>query len=545
MPLVKRERLNSLGEFACKQEPDSGTEEESKAVGVKREPGDCVKSWCVTSSDDSGAGTSIESCNYIQRATSTISARDIKLELGSQSVIECETYCALPLSASIANDILNSMTKEERIRRRTLVLYFNDDVRITNAQVQRKETLERRTFAYLSGSFDSPILIPMVRAVSIETKLDEAPSVDDLTTEVVRYILFYKESTKIRVSLELRQQISGKKYYLTGEVEYEQNVNFDEMKLLEAGLVSEIRSTLEGVFINRPEVISRIFSMADELPQMNESDLFKMPCRVFTKLHQTRIEDTRNVKIKYKFDGFKGKMVCVAPNKVLYQDDLNKIKPLDTSMFNSMKNIIFQIENMCTAYRKGVPSPDDEVYNKIPTIIITDILGIKMGGKVYMPEPLDVLKFLETFNRSEQYINFHDGGKQVTAQRRLRVMNGSKIPRSTFKTDGYILVYKNHEFKFKVPTFDIKIFNNRCYIKNENNVDVIEFPESYPYPNGIYEVTFKDKRRGTSSLCKNLEILRRRFDRPNPSTKTEIEEAIKEFDLLRRNKDIGSVLSIA
>lgn len=444
---------------------------------------------------------------------------------------EYETYCALPVSKFVNDEILRNIPQEEVPYRQVWVFYFADGVRSTGGVTQRKTLVKKSRFLYLAGSFNQPVVVPMCRTASIEEDLERTPPIETLHCSIIRYVLYKQDN--IRICLEQRYGETGGQFYISGEVEYtkEESEDFIKLKLREASLVCELRETL-NMYLNDPVEVYNVICVLNNLPIANQESIFGMPCRVFSKFHKVKVTNAKEFIYKHKFDGFKGKMVCQQKDQVLYQDDNINFRVLNTSILNTVPNLYLQIENMCGVGRRSKDS--ETLYDTIPTVIITDVLGIKMGGEVYMPEPKDVLKFLSTFNRTHQYVNFGDGAKQFLVQEAVPL--NSTTP---FKQDGHIIVYKNKEFKFKLPTFDVKLIDSRCYIKNANNTDEslnLEFYRSYE--DGIYEVTFAKHKAGTSTLCNHLNFLRKRTDRLCPSTRSEIDDAINEFVLMRESNRV-------
>ncbi|AAN04392.1 hypothetical protein K06A9.1a [Heliothis zea nudivirus] len=436
--------------------------------------------------------------------------------------MEYETYFALPVSTHIGECIKKNIARVDLPHREVWVMYFKDNTRVTGTTSQRKHVISKSRHLYLSGTMATPIVIPMCRTVSIEENVPFTASMSDLSSMVQRFVLF--RNNNIRISLECRSNGSGNEYYISGEVEYTLDVlnDFHGLRMQEAALVCELRDTLGQYFASN--VVSNIMCVLHRLQPATHDSVFKMPCRVFSKFHKVQIRDSKSFIYKHKYDGFKCKLVCTEPNKVLYQDDNIKFIQFNSSIFNTVPNLYFQLENMCTNGRKESQSSSEG----IPTVIITDVLGVRLGGQLFMPEPEEVLKFLSTFNRQQQYVNFGDGCKRILVQESIDVNATTK-----FKRDGLIVIYRNKEFKFKFPTFDVKLMNGMVYVKNSNNMDdslnLIHYDNM---PDGIYEVSFDNLQAGTSSMCNQLTFLRRRTDRLTPSTRAEVEEAMHELDLM-------------
>lgn len=535
---------------------DASNDAPPRCLGVKLEHAIKIKTEPPSNDDDDDA------------TTTTATAKE------SKCVVEYETYFALPISTHVGDTIKSSIPKSEMSAREVWVFYFNDGSRVTGTTSQRKIIKSKARHLYLAGTLAEPIMIPMCRTISIEESAPLDAPLEDLTSTVQRFVLYKQNS--VRICLECRSNGNGHEYYISGEVEYPCEVarDFHALRIRENELVYELKDTLSQLFDSSQ--VQNIMCVTHRVNSATHDSVFRMPCRVFNKFHKIQISDTKEFVYKHKFDGFKGKMVCVAPNKVLYQDDNIKFGSFNSSIFNTVPNLYFQIENMCSAGRKSKESlmlmkkrngttassvatsssaasastrsggcgnkvanedssqsSSTSSIDQIPAIIITDILGVRMGGQLFMPEPLDVLRFLSTFNRHHQFVNFGDGCKRVLVQQAVSVNSTTK-----FKRDGLIVIYRNKEFKFKFPTFDVKMLNGKCYVKNSNNMDDslnLEYYENMP--DGIYEVSFSNLQAGTSNMCNYLTFLRLRTDRMTPSTRLEVEEAIHELDLM-----IGCVL---
>lgn len=435
----------------------------------------------------------------------------------------------MPVSFHIGSHIYNSIDPTQM--QTTFVHYFENGVRVSKNQAQKKIIRYRSNGLIILGTFHNPIIIPIMRTVATEINLPHPPQMETTTQINQRIILFQHD--KIRLSLEFRSTKIGMNFWIVGEIEYtaEDRSNYNTLKMREYNLYHKLKTTLDAIFKDDPSVVmSEIFS-AKYTTSMNIADLFKMPCRKFEKFHKKLIKDPSSVIVKHKYDGFKAKIVCIEPNLLLYVDDMNCFKSINSSIFNRMHNVVFQLENMCTTgCTSGCTSDSNETRSEtIPVLIITDILGIKMGDNYYMPDPQDVIQFLSSFSGKKHYINFGDGAKKILVQSSVSIKS-----KSSFPTDGYILIYENMEFKYKIPTFDVKISNKKCYAKNNNNVDVsINGCVYNNYEDGIYEVTFNDFSVISDKLCNDLKFLRRRMDRIIPSTLSEIEEMKREFNIIR------------
>lgn len=473
--------------------------------------------------------------------------------------IEYETRCSILIESYIANSIQEQIQDSSRYM---YVFYYENGNRMTCNVFQRKEQiLPCRRLLYMSGEWDSPLYLPMVRTVSREVNLTEdeivACNSNFIVSKVKRLVL--KKDDEFRICIEWRANQKGVTTTLTAEVEYTEEVrnNYTELVNKETQLVCTIKDELLKYTNNNTIRVNEILSIHKYCDKIDISTLCSVPCRVFNKLQNIKITNSNNVYYKYKYDGFKGKMVCYKENMCMYQDDAHVYLPrIYTGFLNSLPNLFIQVENMCNVVVKN-----KEVSNKcnlmnLESLIITDILGIKMGGFYYRPEPMNVLKFLQTYKAREvTFPMLEFGNKTIFVQSiitrkdelsNLNTTDEDEGNEDVMPIDGKILIYEDREYKYKIPTFDIKIKNNKGFVKTDSNVNIRNNSDNqindqfFEQKNGIYEVSFKDRK--ISRLRNKLVVLRARTDRINPSTLQEVEDAEVEMDVLRKYSTVKSKL---
>lgn len=482
---------------------------------------------------------------------------------GESANIEYETQCTIVLDPVYADMFRKSVTDRNRYM---YVFYYENGTRMSRNLFQKKEPIMRpRRLLYLSGTWDKPFYVPMMRTACKEVTLDSSNlkwlSSSSITSRVERLII--KKENGFRISVDWRCDSKGINPYINGEVEYDEKTMMDykSLKSIEAQLVCLMKEELFR-FTKNMAIVFDILSASRYSDKIEINTLYSTPCRVFNKLKNIKIEDPNEVYIKSKYDGFKGKMVCNKINNIMYIDDAHVCIPNVSSTFlNKLPNLFIQVENMCEVVQK---KPSDALYKYLDSLIVTDIIGMKIGGNYYTPEPQDVLTFLQTFKNREHLISMNDKSfKTVFVQ---RIINEStekslaqeptavkrRYTRTTvagvaehadttviLPTDGIILVYEDREYKYKVPTFDVKIKNGRAFVKKDANISTVNSnnvqlnDQTFNMPDGIYEVGFSNPTKSQKKLVESLTILRRRIDRINPSTLNEVREAESEFVLIR------------
>lgn len=420
--------------------------------------------------------------------------KSVKMEL---STIEYESSFSIKILESDFNDL-----KLGKTCKKVFVMYYKNGTRISGNLVQYKKNVSRPSF--ILKRYHNHF-IPWVRSVCSE---DPAPldiNFLNITTIVVRYILY--ENDGIRIALERRLHENGGDHYLCGEIEYIESVTTNYAQLLEH----------EDWLLNALDVICPKFHFDYELNyrQNDEADVPNITSRTFHKFANVNPRyDPVMCRFKYKFDGYKGRMFTIKKDMICYYDDMHNLLRINSPILNHLPNIIVQTELMAKQ-RTGRRS----------TIILTDIIGAYVGRRLYIPEPLAVLDYFAECMSTDMILNMGPlGPRTMTCQRAIDLV-GESVQPTELKHDGYLFVYQNMEFKYKIPTIDVRIESGTCFLGNSTDV-LTMIPNWDPKnPNGIYEVG--------PMADGHLQVYRRRLDRTQASTDAEYAEYTAEVEFFR------------
>lgn len=171
-------------------------------------------------------------------------------------------------------------------------------------------------------------------------------------------------------------------------------------------------------------------------------------------------------------------------------------------------------------------------FNK--TIILTDVLGVYIKKKIYMPEPLEVLDFLK-FIKIDNYDLKLPGIGVFELRTQCDVKMGDASNRDDQTIDGFILVSGNREMKLKIPTIDVvyKEANKRFYLSDQE-LSIVN-REYVNYIDGaIYEICPANKD--------DITVIRRRYDRFFPATLEDFEKYNKELQFLKKCQNVSLIL---
>lgn len=358
------------------------------------------------------------------------------------------------------------------VRRQTLILYYDNGMRISDGKQQLKCCLSKHNvLKILDGDF-----LPC----SITKATEECKNYDlfkhNLNVIITRFIL-YEDENKQRISIDFQNHT----YYLNGESEDVSRAG--EFYKLYMYYYNKFKEYIDDNYYDKFEI-----QKFDSIPSR--------------KLEIFKIGDVAEyVYLKYKYDGYKGKFVA-NENGVYYFDSIGVITKINLpDIFHKYKNIIFQVEMI-------------ENTNGVNYMIITDIIGLYINKQLYSTTPTDVLNFLNELHIPEGFI-VHVNQLSFML-RKQHVYSEGPITRF----DGYIMVTEQNEYKVKFPTIDLHLQNNFFYAYDTNGKQYQVSDYKYLYQDGIYEV-MRDLNDMTGIY--RLMILRRRYDRNYPSTLTEYE----------------------
>ena len=357
-----------------------------------------------------------------------------------------------------------------------VLFYYNDGTRFSNNRFERKTRVAHSAFLQLANK------LPIVRTISKE-ELVAIPSTWYLMKKAIyRHVLV--DSNNIRIAVEQHLLEDRVEFHFTAEVEYESTSSFNSINDKEHDLVTAILP----------------FKLMPVIEPVDTHIILNAPSRLFSLFSKHEL-GTDNIFITYKFDGYKVKMVNIAPNVILYYDDLKVLKKIDSSMLNAYPQLICQFERLATH------------------LVLTDIIGYFYKNHWYMPEPLEALKFMKNFDTTQSIDNL-----TVIAQKPINVQS-IQVPQeySELKNDGMIVYADNKIYKYKWPTMDLVCKKKQLVL-----------------PNGAIYSAFANTRLKDDTLYEidisNNTVIRQRNDRSlvHADTSDQIDLLIKETDFFKR-----------
>lgn len=316
--------------------------------------------------------------------------------------------------------------------KQSIVIYYDNDLRITDKTQQIKKTVRRNCYLkWFNNTF-----LPCTYTVSNEYNTNINLYLCSIRKIITRFTLY--EANFIRITVEFENN----RYFLKGETENVENIQqFYELYLC---------------YLNN-------FDHENQYDKIHINSYNNVPSRPFGIYNLG--DDIECRAVKYKFDGYKAKLFILSGIGYLIRPVDTLITKIDIPQLKEYDNFFYQVECM-----------DDK-------IIITDVIGVYINGDLYSPNPVDALEHLK-------YLNIN--GIQIVVDNKLyRIYNQYTIQDGPpiDKYDGYIFVTMEKEYKVKIPTVDLELKNNFFYYNNnDNKIQVNDF--KYNYEDGIYEVTF-------------------------------------------------------
>lgn len=369
-------------------------------------------------------------------------------------VIEKEISIKIPLEECIENI-------EEYPR--SIVVYYNNDIRISNGIQQIKRTNHKDCYLKWYNNY----FLPCVYTISTEQTTNYDLLSLSLKKIITRFTLYEEHDMRITIEFE------NDGYFLKGETE-----NLDEIKKFYEKFTTFMRST-------------KCMNVYDKIEINSYNSITSRSFGLFT------IGDELTcVGIKFKYDGYKGKLIVGDSCCYLTRPVGNLIQKIIIPNLQKFKNFVFQVECM------------DE------KIILTDVIGIYINGTLFTPGPIDVMSFFLSLNLNE------DPPKVIVDDKLFSVYTQHYITESgqmaIDKYDGFIYVSEHKEYKVKLPTIDLELRNKFFYYHDEIQKQTSDF--QYDYEDGIYEVMHHPHDH--NNMYRFL-ILRHRFDRQYASNKNE------------------------
>lgn len=398
-------------------------------------------------------------------------------------------------------------------------------------------------------------LIPYSIRRNIESEVIDINLENEVLSIKHRYVLyknshyttFNKKEIDIRISVEIEGNDTGANYYLTMDIE------FDFEAVTKLSLLDTLINELWDIFYLYYRVVAPMISSNNPtyypFASFSPVNIQQTFTRRFTNITNLEIADKLKI-LKPKYDGVRAKIAYIPhmDNTVLidYYNNPEKLYVFsdnNTISFGNVKDLPF-LENIPNIVVLCEEMPHVDADDKIPNIIITDICGGYVNKTFHLMLPEDAYTLIQTFNlkpltkipkqliTAEKYTDArpNDGFIYTTLKNKglFRIL-GQKAVLTTFnindinkylqiehvhpmKIDGYLLISATQEAKIKIPTIDV-------YVKDEQIIiDNIIYKVQNTKGNGIYEVTLKDN---------HYVILRKRYDRENPSSDEEVQEFLK------------------
>lgn len=352
---------------------------------------------------------------------------------------------------------------------RVLVVYFTNDIRVSNGVQQLKQTLQKQTFL----KWHKCVFLPCTYTVATETATEYDLYLANIKKIITRFIVY--EANLIRISIEYENH----QFYLSGETED----------------VTQAEDFYEKFYSYM--VLFKTLDIHHYYDKILVSSYNNITSRKFENFN---IGDEINcLAIKYKYDGFKCKLAVISDYAYYFAPVVGIIQRIDTPLpLRPFKRLIFQLECM-----------DDK-------LIITDVIGVYINKILYPPTPIDTLSFLKSLqiNQQDLKIKLNNGKSyQLYAQHEM----SEREPIDIY--DGYIFVTDQKEYKVKLPTVDLHLIKRFFYLyEGGKKIQVSDF--QYDYADGIYEVI---RHPQDFDSIYRLIVLRQRFDRHYPCNKAEYE----------------------
>ncbi len=369
------------------------------------------------------------------------------------------------------------------------IYYYNSGERCAAQKFQQKKIIKvlniLRIFNYNKKMYFIPLRRKQSRETLAQRPMNPKPNAVIIRRTLIETMLKGKKSSfPMRICLEkYANEFGGGNYCITGEIEY----SFDVYNFYAS--VNVVENLL---LHNLCKICSEILDLIDIELMFNRIEMpstLKISSRTFNKIYEKL--SGQNALVKYKFDGYKGRMVSNG-TKLLYFDDMDNMIELDEDVhknyvandtykrFYFPPNIIFQYEIM----------PENLKHPSYRSIILTDVLGAMYNTQMYHTEPKDVIEYFNFLN-AEYNINKLPLPESIylnlpMASVPYRLMTQFSIPLSDFfdpkknnlpvdiidsyltnkflhdnacdeKIDGYIIISGNREYKYKIPTIDARL----------------------------------------------------------------------------------------
>lgn len=304
-----------------------------------------------------------------------------------------------------------------------LICIFDNKHRLSERNYQYKETIEKQTVLSSYKNY----FVPIVRTKSIEYS---KPVTSTLIVKTTYRKIIYKEDN-LRISLNKVESNDGVYYTCAGEIEYSENETYENVIKFEHNLMHLLRNWFKHIIFDKlsNESIYVFFSP-------------KIQPIIFANFEESFYW-------AYKWNGIKGKMLCL-DDKFILAPDLQNVQIINFphKVFETFKNTCIQVELL-------------DNY-----IIVVELLGVIYNKKIYSMEPHSNIKFLNSLTKmignEKIFLEIKDVDQNLTKRELLiqKYYNSEKVelPEEIYNNsyDGFLINQKNILYKVKYPTIDVK-----------------------------------------------------------------------------------------
>lgn len=353
----------------------------------------------------------------------------------------------------------------------SIVVYYENDIRVSKGVQQLKQISHKDTYL----KWHKNIFLPCTYTIATETNTDYDLYLSNIKKIITRFTVYEQRAVRIALDYE------NGRFFLSGETEdttmadefYDIYVHFMKQFQVDSDIShnfdSFILSSYNGITSRRFEN----YNVGDEI---------------------------NCLAVKYKYDGYKTKMVVVSERQAYYFASAVKIleRIAIPEILGKYKNFVFQLETM-----------QDK-------LIITDVIGVYINRILYAPAPMDTLSFLKylCLNDRDYRIDVSGSVYGLYTQHEM----SDRGPLDCY--DGYIFVTAHREYKVKLPTVDLHLIKKFFYAYDgDKKKHVSDF--QYDYDDGIYEV-MRHPRDYDNAY--RFIVLRQRFDRHYPCSQLEYDK---------------------
>lgn len=318
--------------------------------------------------------------------------------------------------------------------------------------IQRKQTLKRVHILHIYQKYEHEDRLSVTRFVPLTRTSSDEECINpcillnkdmQISQCVVRRVLYEKDD--MRISLDtVGTSSTGKStpsfVRLSCEIEYD---------------LSNVEKYYAQVHTKEKIMVRRLMKFSDahglgilegsgHLDKLDPLNLMCFPCRKLYSLSEMQFDTSVKFVLKKKYDGFKGRLCVDTALDVFVQDDLNRF-----SVVSHEQHMTFSHDNVNVAYQVEFVEAKD----RTPRMIFTDVIGVMVDRKLYVPEPLNVLDYFKRTPFMSNSMKLFD--KTYRLQTQEVCLNSCLKGDLAVDTDGYLIVSDNLEFKYKVPTIDL------------------------------------------------------------------------------------------